>query len=189
MSSLAEREKKLLLELARRSLTAAVADLLSVREIPSELQSIGAGEPSGAFVTLFKNKRLRGCIGQLPGTDSLADVVAHCARAVATEDPRFSRVQPAEVALIEIEISVLSPLEEIQPLEIEVGKHGLVVTRGAQRGVLLPQVTLQFRWNARRFLEATCEKAGLPPNAWQIPGTRIQCFTCEIFSEAGCEGE
>jgi AmmeMemoRadiSam system protein A len=188
MSSLAEREKKLLLGLARRSLTAAAANLPSVREIPSEVESIAAGEPGGAFVTLFQNKRLRGCIGQLPGTDSLANVVVHCARAVATEDPRFSRVQPDELPLIDIEISVLSPLKEIQPLEIEVGKHGLLVARGAQRGVLLPQVAMQFRWNVQRFLEATCEKAGLPSNAWQMPGTRIQAFTCEIFSEAGCEG-
>jgi AmmeMemoRadiSam system protein A len=184
MSSLAESEKKLLLELARRALTARVEDRPPARDLPTD---DSLKQPGGAFVTLFKNKRLRGCIGQLPGTDSLVNVVTHCARAVATDDPRFSGVQPEELPCIEIEISVLSPLHEIEPQEIEVGRHGLFVASSAHRGMLLPQVAVQFQWDARRFLAATCEKAGLPPDAWRMPDVRIQAFTSEDFREADFE--
>jgi uncharacterized protein len=180
MSSLAESEKKTLLEIARGALAAAVER----RAMPAMPQSRALCRHDGAFVTITRNGRLRGCIGRLPSSASLADVVASCARSVGSEDPRFPRVEPDELPAVEIELSVLSALAAIKPEEIEPGKHGLFVSNGARRGVLLPQVALQFHWNGMRFLEATCEKAGLAPDAWSHPATSVQAFTAEVFSEA-----
>ncbi|MGH9575191.1 MAG: AmmeMemoRadiSam system protein A [Candidatus Acidiferrales bacterium] len=179
MSSLVECEKKVLLEVARRTLAAAVrhSDMPSLPDVAS------LSVPGGAFVTITRNGRLRGCIGRLPSDASLVEVVAFCARAVASEDPRFSRVQPDELPAIDVEISILSPLVEIRPKEIEPGKHGLFVSSGMRRGVLLPQVALQFHWDGMRFLEAACEKAGLARDGWKHPATLVQAFTAEVFSE------
>ena len=185
MSSLAERQKQLLLRLARSALALGVAGGAEkkppLQDFPNEefLQ-----QPAGAFVTLHRRGRLRGCVGQLPGRDSLAEVVAHCARSAALHDSRFEPVQAAELSEIEIEVSVLSALQDVTLEAIEAGKHGLVVSQGRQRGVLLPQVASQFNWGAQRFLEETCVKAGLEREAWKDPATRVQAFTAEVFSEA-----
>ena len=112
-------------------------------------------------------------------------MVAYCAMAAALDDPRFAPMTPPEIEGLAIEISVLSPLVEISSEQIEPGKHGLMVTRGVKRGVLLPQVAQQFGWTAERFLEETCVKADLERDDWKQPGTRVQGFTAEIFSEAG----
>jgi len=181
MSSLADSEKKLLLEIARRAVVAAVERHELSWDSPV---SPALRQPAGAFVTLHKGAKLRGCIGQLPGGEPLVQVVVHCAASAALEDPRFSPVRPEEVAEIEIEISVLSALQDISPEEIVPGKHGLVVSRGWNRGVLLPQVATQFNWGAERFLAETCEKAGLNRMAWKDPQTRVQGFTADVFSEA-----
>jgi AmmeMemoRadiSam system protein A len=182
MSSLAEREKQLLLQIARSALALGVANKPPLRDAPSE---VFLQQPAGAFVTLHRRGRLRGCVGQLPGRDSLAAVVAHCACAAALDDSRFEPVTGAELSEIDIEVSVLSPPEDAKLEAIEPGKHGLLVSRGMQRGVLLPQVASQFKWGAQRFLEETCVKAGLDRDAWKDPGTRVQAFTAEVFSEAG----
>src|ERR1700734_2335053 len=181
MSSLAEREKQFLLQIARSALTLGVANEPPLRDFPSE---VFLQQPSGAFVTLHRRGRLRGCVGQLPGHDSLAAVVAHCARSAALHDSRFEPVQAAELSEIEIEVSVLSALEDVTLEAIEAGKHGLVVSQGRQRGVLLPQVATQFNWSAQRFLEETCVKAGMDREAWKDSATRVQSFTAEVFSEA-----
>jgi AmmeMemoRadiSam system protein A len=181
MSPLADREKQLLLELARRALTAGVEKRESIPDVPADEV---LRQPGGAFVTLHRRGRLRGCVGQLPSKQPLVEVVAHCAKAAALEDPRFKPVRADEVAEIEIELSILSGLEEVTLGRIEAGKHGLVVSRGRQRGVLLPQVATEFRWQAARFLEETCVKAGLEREAWKDPQTRIQAFTAEVFSES-----
>jgi AmmeMemoRadiSam system protein A len=185
MSSLAESEKLALLRIARRSFTAAVERRPSMEEAPDETAADirSLSQPGGAFVTIFRKGRLRGCIGRLASQSGLTDLVTHCARAVASDDPRFPRVEPEELPLVEIELSVLSEPADISPEEIEPGKHGLLVTRGSHRGVLLPQVAVQFHWNGMRFLEATCEKAGLARDAWKSPETRVQAFTAEVFSE------
>jgi AmmeMemoRadiSam system protein A len=182
MSSLAEREKQLLLQIARSALALGVANKPPLRDVPSE---VFLQQPAGAFVTLHRRGRLRGCVGQLPGRDSLAAVVAHCACAAALDDSRFEPVTGAELSEIDIEVSVLSAPEDAKLEAIEPGKHGLLVSRGMQRGVLLPQVASQFKWGAQRFLEETCVKAGLDRDAWKDPGTRVQAFTAEVFSEAG----
>ena len=181
MSSLGNREKRLLLALARRALTTAVQSRETLKELPNDEI---LGRPGGAFVTLHHRGRLRGCVGQLPSKDTLAEVVAHCSKAAALEDPRFEEVCPAELSGIEIELSVLSAPVNVSLEEIEPGKHGLIISCGWKRGVLLPQVATQFHWNAQRFLEETCAKADLERDAWKDPATRVQAFTAEIFSEA-----
>jgi len=188
MFPLASREKQFLLEVARRALTAAVQGQDVLQGLHTNVQLLATG---GAFVSLHRHARLRGCVGQMGTKQPLIYVVAYCAKAAALEDPRFNPVLPDELAEIEIELSILSPLVEILPGEIEVGRHGLVVSRGMQRGVLLPQVATQFRWTAARFLEETCIKAGFERDAWSHPGTRIEAFTAEVFAEAdfGTEGE
>jgi AmmeMemoRadiSam system protein A len=186
MFSLGSREKQYLLELARRALSVAAEPRESLDSRPQEMEF---GDSAGAFVTLRHRGRLRGCIGQIGSEQSLLEIVAHCAKAAALEDPRFEPVPPDELGEIEIEISVLSQLEEIAPDRIEVGKHGLMVSRGWKRGVLLPQVAIECRWAAGRFLEETCAKAGLGRDAWREPDTKIHAFTAEVFCESACRAE
>jgi AmmeMemoRadiSam system protein A len=186
MSSLDNREKQLLLELARRALIAAVERREFLDSLPPDPQ---LGESFGAFTTLRKRGGLRGCIGQIGAERSLLEVIAHCAKSAALEDPRFEPVRAEELREIEIELSVLSRLEEIAPDRIEVGKHGLIVSHGHRRGVLLPQVAIECHWAAGRFLEETCVKAGLKRDAWREPETLIQGFTAEVFAESDFQRE
>jgi AmmeMemoRadiSam system protein A len=186
MSSVGNREKILLLEVARGAMTAAVEH----REVPSEQpQGADLKDFGGVFVTLRRRGRLRGCIGQMVSSESLMEAIAYCAKGAALEDPRFDAVHPRELAEIEIELSVLSRLEEITPERIEAGKHGLMVSQGLRRGVLLPQVANEFQWTAERLLEETCVKAGFERNAWKDRETRIQAFTAEVFSESDFRAE
>lgn len=180
MPSLGDRQKKLLLQIARRAMIAAVQG-----ERPSEIVAEDdLCQPGGAFVTLHRGSRLRGCIGQLPGEEPLAQVVAHCSGLAALEDPRFRSVAPEEIVAIHIEISVLSMPQDIAPHDVVIGTHGLLISRASERGVLLPQVATRFGWSALRFLEEACVKAGMEPQAWKDPNVRIQAFSAEIFSEA-----
>jgi len=181
MSSLPSSERKILLEVARRAMVAAVDSRFVLDDFPP-----GPALPfaTGAFVTLQRKSLLRGCIGQIGAPQPIVPLVAYCARAAALEDPRFRPVQIRELPEIEIELSILSALEEITPERVEIGKHGLVVTRGGNRGLLLPQVATQHRFNALRFLEETCVKAGLARSAWSEAGTRVEAFTAEVFSES-----
>jgi uncharacterized protein len=186
MSPFTDHERQLLLELARRYLTAGVRKQKLREEGPSHEKLLN---PGGAFVTLHRHGRLRGCVGQLPSKEALGSVIAHCAQAAALDDPRFKPVTGDELGEIEIELSVLSQLEKITVDDVNAGKiqpgnHGLVVSRGQQRGVLLPQVATNFNWQARRFLEETCVKAGLESEAWKDPQTRVEVFTAEVFSES-----
>lgn len=184
MFLLGSRERQILLEVARHAVVLAADTREPLHDLPpSEI----LWRPAGAFVTLHQRRRLRGCIGQLPSHEPLIRVVADSARAAAIEDPRFPPIKAADVPEIEIEISVLSPLEPITLDQIQPGTHGLVVARGRQRGVLLPQVATQFGWSAQRFLEETLEKAGLEKEAWKDPETSIQAFTAEVFSEPDSE--
>ncbi|HKS66629.1 MAG TPA: AmmeMemoRadiSam system protein A [Candidatus Acidoferrales bacterium] len=181
MSSLTDRQKQALLEIARRSIIAAVEGREMPQDAPGDLE---LRNPGGAFVTLHRGARLRGCIGQLPGKDELIDVVARCSALAALEDPRFPAVTKDEIAGLEIEISVLSEPQDTPVEDIVPGKHGLMVSRDCARGVLLPQVAGQMGWSAETFLEETCVKAGLHRSAWKEPETRVQSFTAEIFSES-----
>src|ERR1700690_1719149 len=174
-------ERKLLMEVARQALELGVRSRESLADLPG---NENIHRPGGAFVTLRIRNRLRGCIGQLPSQEPLIRVVAHCAKVVALEDPRFEPVRGEELPKIEIELSILSPLKNAIPEEIEPGKHGIMVSQGWKRGVLLPQVATQFHWDVIRFLEETCVKAELERNAWKDPSTQIQIFTAEISEEA-----
>jgi AmmeMemoRadiSam system protein A len=181
MCPLLSSQKQLLLEIARRSLVEAVHKRTSM-----DIFSLGGDGLvcTGAFVSLHLKRRLRGCIGQIGAPQPIVPVVAYCARAAALEDPRFRPVEPGELADIDIELSVLSALQAIAMEQIEIGKHGLMVTNGALRGVLLPQVPVQYGWSAARFLEETCVKAGLDRTAWRGGDTRVEAFTAEVFSES-----
>lgn len=181
MSPLSNDERRAVLGLARRAIVEAVCHN-RILDVPSPSGALAT--PSGAFVTLHRRGRLCGCIGQIVTTESLAEAVARCAVLAATRDPRFHPVHPEDLGELEIEISVLSPLEPIEPEAIEVGRHGLMVAREQQRGVLLPQVAIEHRWTRERFLEETCAKAGLEPHAWKDASTKVLAFTAEVFSEA-----
>ncbi len=181
MSPLPEAERRALLDLARSAMTDAVLH----GSIPEIAPPAGLlAEAAGVFVSIHHQGRLRGCLGKIEAIASLAEAVAFCAVSVARDDPRFEPVLPEELSGLEIEISVLSRLEPITPEQIEVGRHGLLVRRGAFRGLLLPQVPTHYQWSRERFLEETCVKAGLDRDAWKSPDTLIQAFTAEVFSEA-----
>jgi len=184
MPPLSDRDKAQLLRLARQAVEqCALGHRPLVVEEPEE-ESLAAGY--GAFVTLRKAGLLRGCIGHIEASAPLCQTVRDCAVAAASRDPRFEPVTPLELADLHIEISVLSALTDIRPEEVEVGRHGLLISRGLHRGLLLPQVATQWRWDREQFLEQTCIKAGLPPDAWR-QGARIQAFTAEVFAEPkGC---
>jgi uncharacterized protein len=182
MSPLTEATKQTLLDVARRAVILAVERRELLEDLP---QDEAVQQAAGAFVTLHRHGKLRGCVGQLASKEPLVSVVAYCGMAAALEDPRFTPMTMADLDGLAIEISVLSPLIEISSEQIEPGKHGLMVTQGGQRGVLLPQVAAEFGWTGLRFLEETCVKAQLERDAWKQAGTRVQAFTAEVFSEAG----
>lgn len=179
MSPLSKADQQLLLRLARQALEESVRHyrLAEVEEPAGVLR-----ENCGAFVTLTKAGRLRGCIGYIEPRKPLYQTVRECAMAAALHDPRFDPVAPEELPSLDLQISVLSPLEDISAEQVEVGRHGLLVSRGPQRGVLLPQVPVEWKWNREQFLEETCLKAGLPPDAWRH-GAKIQAFTAQVFGE------
>jgi AmmeMemoRadiSam system protein A len=179
--SLSADEKKLLLKLARSSIRALLLDksLPPLKDAPPVL-----GEPRGVFVSLHRHGQLRGCIGYLEAVMPLGQAVQEMAAAAAFRDPRFSPLREEELADLDVEISILTPMQRISKVEeIEVGKHGLYIERDFYRGLLLPQVATQYKWNRQTFLEQTCCKAGLPPDAWKDTATRIYTFTAEIISE------
>jgi AmmeMemoRadiSam system protein A len=171
-------ERTLLLGLAHRSIEAAIEQ----REVDLTPPTEHLAEYRGAFTTLHLHGRLRGCIGYVFPTQSLYQTVAETAKAAAFDDPRFEPVTLPEALAVKIEISVLSPLQPAAPEEVVVGKHGLVVTQGSRRGLLLPQVPLEWEWDRETFLTQTCLKAGLAPDAWRR-GAELQTFTAEVFGE------
>jgi AmmeMemoRadiSam system protein A len=140
-------------------------------------------EPRGAFVTIHTGGELRGCIGRVDADTPLYLAVEQLAVAAATRDPRFDPLRAEELKDTRIEISVLSPVHSTKPEDVEIGKHGLVITRGVRRGLLLPQVAVEHELDRERFLDETCGKAGLPPGAWKEPGTIVQSFTADVFRE------
>jgi uncharacterized protein len=138
----------------------------------------------GAFVTLFNQDELRGCIGTCAPSSCLRDTVIEMTEAAATRDRRVRPVRPAELAQIHIDISVLSPLlRSPEPLALKIGQHGLHVTCGRKRGVLLPQVAVEHGWDIKTFLEQTCLKANLPKDAWGSAETVVSSFTALIIEE------
>ena len=176
-----ESQRNALLGIARRALEGYIGE----GKIPAEKGAQGTlAAPGAAFVTLTKNGRLRGCIGYTEAVAPLFKVVQECAVAAATEDPRFPPVSPMELPSLRVGISVLTPLFPIRPEEVVVGRHGLMVAQGAMRGLLLPQVPVEWGWDRETFLDQVCAKAGLPPSAWRH-GATLRAFTAEVFGEDG----
>jgi len=141
--------------------------------------------PAGAFVTLrTRSGDLRGCIGSIHPVHPLYHAVTSSAISAAFRDPRFVPVHADELPRLGIEISVMGPIERVAtPDDIIVGRDGLIVSRGRQAGLLLPQVATEYGWERHTFLAQTCVKAGLPPTAWRMEDTRIERFAAEVFGE------
>ena len=176
-----EEQKRSLVAIAREAVrSAAIAgartDVVVAGDFP------GA---SGAFVTLKRGGRLRGCIGTLECRRPLAEEIARVAVSAALEDPRFAPLQASELVGLRIEVSVLGPLEPIDPLDpdaIAIGRHGLVVEQGRRHGLLLPQVATEWGWDRETFLSQTCIKAGLPTDAWRR-GAAVSRFLADVFGD------
>ena len=181
---LAEKEQQVLITIARdtlqRYLDKRQVPALSAYPAPAALQ-----KECGVFVTL-KNKQngeLRGCIGYIDGVKPLREAVRDCTVDAATRDQRFAPLQTGEDQTVQIEISVLTPPEKIATINaITIGKHGLIISKGSHRGVLLPQVPVEWGWNRADFLNAICQKAGLPDGAWK-EGAELYIFTAQVFRE------
>jgi AmmeMemoRadiSam system protein A len=171
-------ERKALLLLAREAIRA----VLESRELSLVPPSQHFAERRGAFTTLYAGGELRGCVGYALPVTPLYRTVAETARAAAFDDNRFCPMRKDELPGLEISLSILSPLRPIRPEEVEVGKHGLLVTLGEQRGLLLPQVPIEHGWDRVTFLQQTCRKAGLPLDCWQS-GAKLEAFTAEVFGD------
>lgn len=176
-----DRQRSIILALARESIEKFVNAGDEV--IPPQQDFLQP--PGAAFVTLKKQKELRGCIGSTEPVLPLGKTIVHCAISAAVRDPRFPPVAASEVSQLEIEVSILSPFRVItNPEEIEIGVHGILLTLGYFRGLLLPQVALEQGWDRETFLKYTCRKAGLQADAWKSPNAKIEIFSAEIFGES-----
>jgi AmmeMemoRadiSam system protein A len=180
-----DQEKQILLSLARTTVERVVKGD-EPPPLPDGPPAIK--QPMGAFVTLHRKGQLRGCIGYMEAREPLDETVREMAEAAASRDYRFHPVSPNELKDIDIEISALSPLRRIHDIsEIEVGKHGIWITKGVNRGVLLPQVATEQGYDRITFLQQTCRKAFLPPDAWQDSDTIIEIFSAQVFGEKDFE--
>lgn len=178
LNALSAAERRELLRIAREAIGAVfdhVAPPVPLLSTPALLAA------SGAFVTLRAQGELRGCVGNLSPEAPLSATVASAARAAAFEDSRFPPLTVQEWHSVDIEISRLSSARPARPEEVVTGLHGLCVTRGSARGLLLPQVAAEHGWDRVQFLRETCRKAGLPPDAWQDPATELRVFEAEVF--------
>jgi AmmeMemoRadiSam system protein A len=173
-------ERRWLLRLAHQSIREAVTGTPSLQT--ASQASPHLREARGAFTTLHENGALRGCIGYVIAVEPLAATIRETARAAALEDPRFPPVTEADLGSLQLEISVLSPMFEIAPEDVVVGRHGLMVSYEGRRGLLLPQVAPEWGWDRETLLTQTCRKAGLPPDMWKR-GAKLEAFTAEVFGE------
>lgn len=173
-----QHEREQLLRLAHEAILSA----LEHREISLEPPSKHFAEPRGAFTSLYLGGELRGCVGYVLPMSPVYQAVAETARAAAFEDTRFYPVTLTEAQHLQIELSILTPPRRIAAEEVEIGKHGLLISMSGRRGLLLPQVPIERQWDRDTFLRQTCLKAGLPANAWQR-GATIEAFTAEVFGE------
>jgi len=199
--------RRILLGIAHQAILCAL-ERRPFEEAP--LASPELAEPRGVFTTLYlrgdlgsnlydaphrdphnephleHRRQLRGCVGYALPVAPLHRAVAETARAAAFDDSRFSPLTLEEAPQLEVSLSVLSRLFPIHPGAVEVGRHGLLVSQGSYRGLLLPQVPVEQNWDRRTFLDQTCRKAGLPIDAWRKDAT-IEAFTAEVFGDSGVE--
>ncbi|HMC77720.1 MAG TPA: AmmeMemoRadiSam system protein A [Vicinamibacterales bacterium] len=177
-----DAQQRALVEIARSAVREAVTGERSREDHPDPGP---LPEATGAFVTLKRDGQLRGCIGTLECRGPLVEEIARVAVSAAREDPRFDAVRPAELDGLDVEVSVLGPLEAIDPHDpaaIEIGRHGLVVEQGHRRGLLLPQVAAERGWDRDTFLSHTCTKAGLSADCWQR-GAKVYRFAADVFGD------
>ena len=174
------QERSLLLELAHESIRSALEN----RKITLIPPSPHLADPRGAFTTIYCRGELRGCVGYVFAVEPLYQTVIETARAAAFEDTRFWPVTKEDLPELQVSLSILSPLRPIQAEEIEIGRHGLLVSHRGHRGLLLPQVAMEHGWDRVQFLEQTCRKAGLPLDTWR-KGASLEAFTAEIFGDSG----
>jgi len=180
-------QRKTLLQIARDSIALALDGRrpdLDRYQIDDDLR-----RPAGAFVTLNDERGdLRGCIGSIEPVAPLFKAVSSSAIAAALRDPRFHPVRPEELPKLSLEISVMGPIERVKDVtEIEVGRDGLIISRGPNAGLLLPQVASEYGWDRETFLSHTCIKAGLPPATWHAKEARIEKFSAEVFGELNAD--
>jgi AmmeMemoRadiSam system protein A len=182
MRDLTKNEQIKLLNYARK----IIADSLSIENkiYVSEFNEDIFEEKCGAFVTLHITGALRGCIGYIKGVKNIPDTISDMAKSAAFNDPRFNPLSKNEYNQIDIEISVLSPIEEVDDISnIKVGRDGIIISRGYNSGLLLPQVPVEQKWDRDTFIEHTCFKAGLPGDAWRDKDTKIEKFSAQVFGE------
>lgn len=167
-----------LLLLAREAITIAVREQQIIQPL---FDDDAYQQPLGAFTTLKIHGKLRGCIGFPEAQFPIGETVVQTAISAALKDPRFPPLNEKELGNLQIEISVLSPLVKTTVDEIEVGVHGLVLEKGKSRGLLLPQVPLEWGWDKAEYLANLSQKAGLPADGWKT--ATLYRFTAEVFSE------
>jgi AmmeMemoRadiSam system protein A len=178
-------EREFILKLARSSITSIFNDI-QIPDPPPDFLSLN--EKAGAFVTLSIEGSLRGCIGYIITEDNLYNTIINASKQAALNDPRFPSLTEGELDLISIEVSVLSPPFKMNSYgEIEIGKHGLILTDGLHRGLLLPQVPVEHNLSKDEFLSALCQKAGVPSEKWRNELLNIEMFTATVFSEKELE--
>lgn len=179
---LSPEQRSRLLQIARHSIECVLngaRPALNADEFDADLR-----RPSGAFVSLHtKGRELRGCIGSIQAVHPLYHAVSTSAINAAFRDPRFYPLQKSELPHIHIEVSVMSPIVPAVPDDIEVGRDGIIISRGRYAGLLLPQVATEYGWDRRTFLSQTCVKAGLAPDAWRSTECKIEKFSAEVFGE------
>ncbi|MEO0105994.1 MAG: AmmeMemoRadiSam system protein B [candidate division WOR-3 bacterium] len=174
-----EEEKKILKDIAKKTIESVVKkkNPPEFKDLPEKLK-----EPFGVFVTITKHGNLRGCIGHIIADQPLYKICQEMAKAAALHDPRFNPVTEKELPELEIEISVLTPMEKVTDFkDIMIGRDGLLIRRGYYSGLLLPQVATDYGWTVEEFLEQTCIKAGLPEDAYKMKGTEIYKFSAQVF--------
>ncbi|MFQ5789771.1 MAG: AmmeMemoRadiSam system protein A [Acidobacteriota bacterium] len=178
---LTDDQQRLLLRIARQSLETYFRD---GKMLTPEVDDPELAKPRAAFVSLTRAGQLRGCIGFSEPRYPLHQTVAQCSVAAATQDHRFASVALWEVPELEISISVLSPLRKLETFaRLRPGKHGLLVASQGRRGLLLPQVAIEFGWDRETFLSQTCRKAGLPAETWKEEQAEVFVFEAVVFSE------
>lgn len=181
---LSDSQRAALLRSAREAIRGHLEARAEMPWMPAPPDPVTA-DATGVFVTIKRGGQLRGCLGVLQLQGTLAEEVVRCARDSATADPRFAPMTPDEIEDMSLEISVLGPLERVDPLDedsVEIGRHGLVVEMNGRRGLLLPQVATEWGWTREQFLRQTCRKAGLPEDAWRN-GAHVFRFDAEVFGE------
>ena len=179
---LSQEQRKTLLRIARESIASALEGKRpDLHQFPVDET---LRQPAGAFVTLNdEHGDLRGCIGSIHPVAPLYQAVSSSAISAAMRDPRFYPVKREELPALHLEVSVMGPIVVTKVDDIEVGRDGLIISRGQYAGLLLPQVATEYGWDRETFLSQTCVKAGLPPSAWRSPETKIERFSAEVFGE------